>query len=75
MDDRTSLPRTAFPFKLLCGHNTRPRLRWAGRCAVNIYGSKAPLQACLELYVKRVLFDDEDLVFEKEKKIKLKTRQ
>ena len=37
--------------------------------------SKASLQAWLKLYVKRVLFDDEDLVLEKEKKIKLNTRQ
>ena len=35
---------------------------------MNVYGSEAPLQAWLKLYVKRVLFDDEGLVFEKEKK-------
>ena len=36
---------------------------------MNFYGSEAPLQAWLKLYVKRVLFDDEGLVFEKEKKL------
>lgn len=29
---------------------------------MNVYGSEAPLQARLKLYVKRVLFDDEGLL-------------